>query len=379
MLTPLIFLLILSLLVFVHEAGHFLAAKRSGIYVEEFGFGYPPRLFSIKKGETIYSINALPFGGFVRLFGEEEAAVNLPLKKSGISAKRAFYGQSPLRKAIIISAGVTMNFLLAIIAFSIAYSVSGIPAETERVKVVEIASDSPAAAADFQEHDQITAMGVSSNDLVTIRSTTDFLDVLNQNLDQQLFVQIQRGMLEFLVPIQPRSQPPEGQGPLGITISSVEMKFYPWWQMPFRGALEGLKEALAWGSLVIRMLGITFANLITRGQLSEGVAGPIEIYRITGQVVQFGAIAVLRFLGILSVNLAVVNILPLPVLDGGRLVFVFIEAIRGKRPDPNLERTINTIGMTFLIILLLLITMNDIIRIFGKDALFSKLSPFLPL
>lgn len=379
MLTTLIFLLILSILIFVHEAGHFIAAKRAGVLVQEFGFGYPPRLFGIKFGETLYSINALPFGGFVRLFGEDDGLASSPSAKTKVSPKRAFYAQSPLKKALVVSAGVLMNFLLAVAAFSIAYSISGIPIETDQVAVIEVASQSPAQSSGFQSDDQVTAIGLPDQDLVPIISTADFLAFVDQHLGEPVVIQVLRDQTSLTLTAVPRSEPPPGQGPLGVTISSVEIKFFPWWQMPFRGVVEGFKEALAWGKLVIQMLGITLANLVTRGQISEGIAGPIEIYRLTGQVIQFGMVAILRFLGILSVNLAVVNILPLPALDGGRLVFVAIEALRGKRPHPSLERTINTIGMTLLIILLLLITMNDLIRIFGKEVILSKLSPLLPM
>jgi regulator of sigma E protease len=378
MLTTLTFLIILSLLVFVHEAGHFIAAKRSGVLVEEFGFGYPPRVFGIKYGETLYSINLLPFGGFVRLYGEDDG-LTTPTAKEKIPKKRAYYQQSPIIKALMISAGVAMNFLLAVVVFGIAYSITGIPVETNQVNVVEVAPGSPAAQLGFQNQDQILAVGTQPQDLTPVTDTKHFLEFVNQHLDQPIYVQILRAAQPLNLSVTPRSHPPEGQGPLGVTISSVELRYFPWWQMPIRGAIEGFQEALAWTRLVITMLASTLSTLITQGVVSEGVAGPVEIYRLTGQVVKFGFVAVLRFIGILSVNLAVVNILPIPALDGGRLVFVIIEAIRGKRPDPSLERTINTVGVTLLIILLLLITMNDLVRIFGKQAILTELGRFLPL
>ncbi len=385
LLTLVAFVLILSILIFVHEFGHFIVAKKTGIKVEEFGFGYPPRIWGKKIGEAIYSINALPVGGFVKLLGEE-LGEEIDEKEKG----RTFYSKSKKVRVVTLLAGVTMNFVLAVAVFSIIYTQIGIPTKTDKVMVVGIAENSPADVAGLKENDIIIAANgknVTDND--------SFIQMTKEKAGQKLVLEVKRdqdnpcqqkvlggvpGMEiscrdgNLLVTVFPRENPPVGEGPLGVAISQMEMKFYPFWQMPIRGSIEGFKEAFAWTRLILKSLVEMIVQLVTLGKIPQDVAGPIGIFQVTSGVVKSGYLTVLQFLGMLSINLAIINVLPFPALDGGRLIFIGYEAITRRRPKPSFERMINTAGMVFLIFLIFLITINDILRIIKTSGFINQLS-----
>lgn len=378
LLTVLVFIAVLSILIFVHELGHFVAAKKGGIKVEEFGFGLPPRLWGKKIGETIYSLNAIPVGGFVRLYGENEEVQD---KKE--ESQRQFFAKSKKVRAVVTIAGVVMNFLLAFLVFSILYTKLGIPTQVDKVKIVEVVPNSPAQEAGLRAEDLVVFVGDSP-----VKSTKEFAEITQKYLGKEIILEIARergnpcqtlgaevGEVRtssekeischgenMVVSIVPREKPPESEGPLGVVISNTELKFYPFWEMPFRGAIEGVKESLVWSGLILGVLGEMFRQLVTTGEIPRYIAGPVGIFQVTGQVAKLGSLAVLQFLGILSINLAIVNILPLPALDGGRLLFIGIEAISGRRVKPKIEAIVHQVGLVLLIILLVLITYNDLLR-----------------
>ncbi len=382
--TLLVFILVLSILVFVHELGHFLAAKKAGILVEEFGFGLPPRLWGKKVGETIYSINALPIGGFVKLYGEdgsEDPTSSQP--DIGTSRGKAYFEKPIWQRLSVLLAGVTMNLLLATLAFSILYFVYGIPTKIGKIKIVGIAPNSPAEIARLKVGDWVLAVNGQE-----IKKTAEFVKLTKEKAGGAIELTIKReednpcqvnqkvmgGMAStqmtatcrdgnLLVSLIPRQNPPEGEGPLGVAITDTEMKKYPWWQMPFLGVIQGFKESLSWGGMIIGSLKNTLVSLVVQRQVPKDIAGPIGIFQITGEAAKSGILAVLQFLGILSVNLAIINILPLPALDGGRLIFLGYEAVAKKKANPEVEAKVNTIGMAFLLGLMLLITINDILRL----------------
>jgi len=178
--------------------------------------------------------------------------------------------------------------------------------------------------------------------------------------------------------LTPRAEPPENEGPLGVIVSSVEMKKYPFWQMPFRGAVEGIKEAIGWGSLVFTSLAKMLVDLIGRGVVPKDIAGPVGILQVTANVSQQGVLVVLQFIGVLSVNLAVLNILPFPALDGGRLLFVLYEVVVRKRPKPSIEHWVNAAGMAVLLFLVILVTINDIQRMIETTEIVSQLHSLWP-
>ncbi len=347
--TFLVFLIVLSLVVLIHELGHFLAAKKIGVKVEEFGFGYPPRAIGKKIGETIYSLNWLPFGGFVRLFGEMEEG------SEKTKSDRAFYNRRRRDRALVILAGVFMNLVLAVICFSTIYSINGIPEEVNYIVVDGVAENSPAETAGLKMGDKITEVdGIEINRVNDLVSYVEGKEGVNINLTYE------RNGGKLLTAITPRIDPPEGEGAMGVMLSNYDNIFYPIWQMPFRGIVVGVEEAYGWTKMMFVSLGDMITGLFS-GKKPE-VSGIVGVYQVTGAVAEMGVLAVIKFIGILSINLAVINILPFPALDGGRFAFMIFEKIIGKS-KPNWEAKINMVGMALLIGLMILITIGDVMRI----------------
>ena len=342
----LVFLLVLSILVLVHEFGHFWVARKNGIWVEEFGFGLPPRIFGKKIGETIYSINLFPFGGFVRLHGEND-------EREIVNPKRAFLTKSKKVRFAVVVAGVVMNFLLAVFAFAIIYSFSGIPRDTALVKVIDIAPGSPAQSGGIVVGDIISRV-----DKTEINTVDEFIKKVEEKRGKRVEMETEKGKLT----LTPRENPPEGEGPLGVVISTTEIYFPPVWQRPFYGVYFGFKDALFWGKTVVVGFISIFENLF-KGIVPKDVAGPVGIFAVTSEAAKIGILALVNFVGILSVNLAILNILPFPALDGGRLLFIGIEGVIGKKIIPKVEAAIHSVGMIILLFLLLAITAHDIRRL----------------
>lgn len=350
--TILIFLLILTILVLVHEFGHFIIAKKMGVKVEEFGIGLPPRLFGIKKGETLYSVNLLPLGGFVKLYGEEYDE----LHKTNIN--RMFVNKTPWQKTLIILGGVIGNFLLGWFIFS--YLVTqGISVPTNKVIIEKVTKNSPAQIAGLKEKDIITKLIPQDLPQIALSSSEDLIAQTKKLAGQTIGLEIKRNGKTFLTKIIPRINPPVGEGPLGIAITSSIEKKYPWYTAPYYGLIEASNITYK----IVTELGKLILGLITFQKPHVDVAGPIGIANLAGQAIKFGGNAFLQFLGLLSLNLAIINILPFPALDGGRLVFVLYEGITKKRPNKNIEKYTNLIGFIMLLSLAALITVNDIIKL----------------
>lgn len=352
----LVFFAVLSLLVIVHELGHFLVAKKNGIWVEEFGFGLPPKLFGKKIGETIYSINALPFGGFVRLHGE--------MTKEGVTKpNKAFVNKSLWVKTAVITAGVIMNFLLAILMFAIVYSFTGIPKELKEVKVLDVATNSPAQIAQIIVGDKILSV-----DGVNVSNVPEFIKQIDDKKGKKVKLELQ----DRTVTIVPRATPPAGEGPLGVAITDVETYFPPLWQRPFYGAYYGTKDAIFWSKNVINGFINIFADLL-HGRSPQDVSGPVGVFAITTEVAKTGILSLLNLIGIISINLTFLNIIPFPALDGGRLLFIIIEAIFGKKITPKFEAIVHTIGMVILLLAILAITIKDIRGLISAGSISSFL------
>lgn len=379
-LTLIAFLFTISVLVFVHEMGHFLAAKKSGIKVEEFGFGIPPRVWGKKVGETVYSLNLLPIGGFVKLFGEERDTKreihNTKYIIQDTEYKRAFWAKSKRTRVVVVTAGVLMNVLLAVFAFWVIYMGLGIPSKTDKVMVVGVIEGSPAAEAGIKVDDVVVEVEGEE-----IESVDHFIEIVEENKGKGIEMTLgrrsgedtsdggppirwnSREVEEFVkVQVAPRQDPPEDEGPLGVVISQVEPKFFPFWQMPFVALRESLKETFGWAIAVSGGVAQMVWQLIRTGQAPKDIAGPIGIFQVTGMVARQGIYSVLQFLGILSVNLAVINILPFPPLDGGKLLFIGIEGVFGRKVTPKIEKWTQNFGVILLLLLMLWITINDISR-----------------
>ena len=364
----LVFILILTVLVLIHEAGHFFVAKKLGIKVEEFGFGLPPRAFGIKRGETTYSINWLPIGGFVKLFGEDKAgggkvskAKEEPIK----DIKRAFFARPPWQRFLVVVAGVVMNFVLATVIVSYLFGVSGVPVQGDKVIVVDIAASSPAQEAGLSQGD--TIVSVNNTPLTNPQQLTDYT---SRRLGEQLELVVEKkdGKTE-VVSLTPRTDYPEGQGPMGVSVASnVEIKKYSWYEAPIIGVKESFKRS--W--LIINGLGQTISQMVTKGEVPQGVAGPVGIAQLTGQFVEVGPLAVLDLVAFLSLNLAILNVLPIPALDGGRLFFIITEMITRRKVNQKFEGYAHAVGMIVLLGLIAFITLNDIVRLFSGVPLLPK-------
>ncbi len=370
--TILVFLLILSVLVLIHEAGHFFVAKFFKIKVEEFGFGLPPRAFGIKRGETIYSINWLPIGGFVKLYGEDEAGsgkVSLPKEEKQIKAKdadRAFYSRPVWQRATVVFAGVFMNFVLAVTIVSFLFSFIGVPVAGKDVIVDQVISGAPAQKAGLKKGDTI----VSINS-IKIESPDQLVSYTKGHLGEKLILKVkdQKANVRELEVI-PRKTYPSDQGPMGVAISqNVTTKKYPIWEAPFVGTKEVLNQSVMIGK---GLFTVVF-QLVTQGSVPKDVAGPLGIAQLTGTVVGIGLPAVLSFVALLSLNLAIINILPIPALDGGRLFFILIEGFTGRKVSPKIENYAHTIGMAVLLGLIALITIHDLLRIISGQPLIPQI------
>ena len=348
----LVFIIFLSILILVHECGHFFVAKRAGVWVEEFGFGLPPRIFGKKIGETIYSVNLFPFGGFVKLHGEN-------MGEKVTKSDRAFSNKSKKARAGIIVAGVIMNFLLAIGVFAISYSFTGVPKQMGNVKIVEVREDSPAAESGLMAEDIVRELDANK-----ITTNDELLKLLDENKGQEVVLKIERegevGLLETKTTLL--AEPPEGEGVLGAVIVDSEMYLPSILLRPFYGIYYGFQEAIFWGGMVLTGF-VSIIRDLSGGALPEGVAGPAGIFVITSEVAKIGILPLLNWMGIISVNLAILNIFPFPALDGGRLLFIILEKLFGRKVLPKAENWLNLISMGLLITFLLAITFREVRQI----------------
>ncbi|MBT4385009.1 PDZ domain-containing protein [Candidatus Peregrinibacteria bacterium] len=475
LLTGIVFILIFSALILVHELGHFTAAKRAGVKVEEFGMGLPPRMFGIKKGETLYSINWIPFGGFVRMLGED------PSVKGAKTNKRSFVNQPLLTQAWIVCAGVVMNFLMAFLLLSFGFFVGIEPllatpddvlnAVREEIIHVEvnggdfemlneesepfylprmiyyvfgeqnfahllepndvimsvndetvlskedfseltmgqetvnltvyrhgfgemsffdyvlppvisegqylgpvityIEEGSPAGQSGLLYGDQVVAIGGSA-----VQSAADVPELTStKSLENVIEYTVRRGEEEIQMSIPLRED-----GRIGIAISDLNSGYedFYFYSEPvphtllgidkvaygFKAPVVAVQEMWRLGKLTAVMFFGVLKNFLTFGGVPDGVSGPVGIAQMTAVSLQAGYSALIRFVALLSLSLGVINILPLPALDGGRLVFIVFQMITGKKPNARFENLIHTSGFLLLLLFILYITVNDVLNLF---------------
>ncbi len=322
---------VLSILVFVHELGHFVMAKRAGMKVEEFGFGFPPRLWGKQVGETTYSINWIPFGGFVKIFGEDGEHPD---------QARSFSVKGFWARFSVIVAGVVMNFLFAAIVAAV-LNFGGV----KMVTIESVVPDSPAAEAGIMPGDVLE--GFATN-----KEAQKFVV---DHKGQPIELHFQRSGAEFAVTMVPRVNPPQGQGALGVGFAKM---YTPW----YKAIPAGFKDAGLGVAQIVGGFVMVFRNIFTTGHVGVEFAGPLGIAVITGQVAKTGFGNLMSLMVFLSLNLAVINIMPFPALDGGRLLFLIIEKIKGSPLPKKVEGTLNTVGFLALILLMLLISVKDVLH-----------------
>jgi len=365
MVTIIIFILVLSLLVFVHEFGHFIVAKKSGILVEEFGIGMGPRIFTVgNDGETLYTINLLPIGGFVRLQGEvEEAPTDKPIDET-----RSFNTKKPIVKAAVLTAGITMNFLLGMVLIGIILAVNGKPNVTIFFEINNVAESSPAAEEKLISGNLIVAYKtINDNNLTQTFTQDDFIKFISENKGSEVVLEIAENNDEdsphSFIKLIPRVNPPEGQGALGIQFTqnySVTYQKLPWYYIPG----ESIKTSYTLTLEIAKGFSSMISDLIVKREVPADIAGPIGVAKLTGDAAAAGIIPLMQLVALISINLAFVNILPFPALDGGRLVFVVIEGIFKRKVLPKYEGWIHLAGFVILLALIVVISFSDIKKFF---------------
>lgn len=351
LLTVILFVAVLAALVLIHEFGHFAAARLFGIEVEEFGIGFPPRAFSVKKGDTVWSINWIPLGGFVKIRGEDDPSKTGP---GSFAAKPAYV------RAAVIAAGVFMNLVLASALFAVGFgvgvpqAVDGLPTDARlrdpRVQVAEVLPASAAERAGFRPGDVIVS--IDGKGFRKIDDIQAYVDAAPAQID----VVLKRGSDMLDEKLTPTLDAASGKKLMGVALVESAVVSFPWPSAAWHG--------IAAAGFYVKEIFLSFADLIKGlfvGRKADvEFSGPIGIAVLTGQAARLGFIYLLQFAALLSVNLAVINVLPIPALDGGRLLFIAIEKFRGRAVRPVVEAVIHRTAFFLLLGLVLIVTVHDI-------------------
>ncbi|HRY82933.1 MAG TPA: RIP metalloprotease RseP [Candidatus Moranbacteria bacterium] len=435
MIAIIVFIIILGVLIFVHELGHFVTARRNGIKASEFGFGFPPRIFGLQRiageenkkerevesvevksidikipgeeireeiitekfhekyilapikkwriiwgsqdgddenekkdlseahekkfrGGTIYSINWIPLGGFVKIKGEDGGNKD---------DEDSFAGKSAWVRTKVLAAGVMMNFILAWVLISIVFMLGAPQAidpndksiSNTKIQISNVSAGTPAQLAGIKIGDEIlknqkNSIGKNEN----LSNIEDVQNYIKNNAGQEINLEVKRGDQILEIKVTPRKDAPEGQGPLGVSLAETSIIKYPWYQALW----EGLKTTFNLTVAILVALGGIIKSLFMGNGVSADVAGPVGIAVLTKEVTGLGLVYILQFAALLSINLGIINILPIPALDGGRILFVIIEKIKGTPVSHKLEQTFHSVGFALLIFLLILITFKDVMK-----------------
>ncbi|MBU1179160.1 RIP metalloprotease RseP [Patescibacteria group bacterium] len=346
MATFIIFVLVLGVLVFTHEFGHFICAKKAGVKVEKFAIGFGPSVFSFRKDETLYTLNLVPFGGYVKIFGEEGRE-----KVAG-----SFNSKPACIRALIVAAGVFFNFLLAFFLLFLVNMIGapvpvGDGALNSRITILEVQPNSPAQKAGLEAGDKILSLSFGEEvlDAVVIADVQNFI---SSHSGQEIVLKYLRGQETFSARVTP--DPIIGIAMDNIAI--VSMSF-------FKAIWESFKETIFLTGFMVKMFGFLIADIFRGGEMVNQVSGPVGVFGIVGKMAAFGFVYILRFTALFSINLAVLNLIPFPALDGGHLILLAIEAIKRSPVNQKFVNIVNTAGFAALIILMILVTYKDIVRL----------------
>ena len=367
-----IFIIVLGILIFVHELGHFIFAKKTGMLVEEFAIGFPPRIFSFKKGETKYSIGLIPIGGFVKIHGEEyEEKDKEDNGEKTKSHKRRFTSRPKWAQAVVLIAGVSFNLLLAWMLISIGF-MSGLPVSVDQFEgekisdpmliLVNVLPDSPAMEAGLKVGDSILYLESASDSVQNIKGTEVVEGFIASHGGQEIDILYKRsGETETtLTKLIPKEGVIEGKPAIGVSFGMIGTIEFPF----FRACWEGLKTTVSLTIATAVGLFYFLTDLVTGNADLSQISGPVGIVFMVGDAFSFGIIYLLSFVSIISINLAIINLIPIPALDGGRLLFVLIEAIKGSPIKAKTVNWLNLTGFALLILLMLIVTFGDVIKFF---------------
>jgi regulator of sigma E protease len=358
----LIFILILIVLVLVHEWGHYITAIKYGVKVMEFGFGFPPKAKVLgKRGDTEFTLNWIPFGGFVRIFGEDP---NDKLEE-GEDKKKAFYNQSHKRQIVVLSAGVACNFLLAILLFTGAFSL-GVPVvkenlpagydAKEELTITGVEKESVAELSGVLAGDRIVSVfNEQSGIFITDPNTEEFLGVVRSSGDENISLGLERKGKEIFVDVTPKVGEQEVPR-IGVSLEELSILKLPVHKAFIYSVGSSIRIT---GDITLAIANLIGDAVTGKGSL-DGLSGPVGIANATGEASSLGFSYILILAAILSLNLAIVNLLPFPALDGGRIVIALFEGTFRKKAHPGIVQTANTIGFLLLIGLMILITWHDI-------------------
>jgi regulator of sigma E protease len=360
----LIFLGVLFVLVLVHELGHFIVAKWTGMRVDEFGIGFPPRLFGIQKGETLYSINALPIGGFVKIYGEDSIVEG----DNAVPAQGSFTSKNKWAQSAVLLAGVTMNILFAWLLVTIAFSI-GVQSSVEEsvagpgasLTITSVLPGSPAADAKLTPGVVIKGMSAGGEELTALTPSAFSAFVATRSGEPITVAYIEGGELR-VTQVSPRDNIIEGnpeKAAIGVALTQFDTVKRPLSEAmiaSFEYTVTGLKE------ITVGIVSLLYDAVRFKADFSQ-VAGPVGIVGLVGEASAYGVTALLMFTAFISLNLAVINVFPFPALDGGRFLFVIIEALKGSPITPRFVATVNAVGFFILIALMVVVTWNDIARL----------------
>lgn len=381
LLTIITFILVLSILVFAHELGHFMMARKFGVKAEEFGFGFPPRAFGVYKNNqgqwkiiwgakeapdcpgTVYSINWLPLGGFVKIKGENGPAVGL-----GQEEDRDSFASKPIwQRAFMLSAGVVMNIILAAVLITAGFMIglpqaldsqldAGARVREKKIQIVQVIKNTPAQAAGLKIGDAI--ISIDNNSFLNYQELQNYVA---DNIGHKLSYKIERGQDLIELEIIPELMPETNRGGIGLAISETGLVSYPWYLAVWQGVKTTL--ILTW-AIITAFYELLKGLILGRGVVAD-LSGPVGIAALTGQVARLGFTYLLQFTALLSINLAVINFFPFPALDGGRVLFLIIEKVKRSPVKSEVEGVIHNIGFVLLMILVLLVTFRDVARFGG--------------
>jgi regulator of sigma E protease len=364
--TIILFLVVLAVLIFVHELGHFVVAKKSGIRVDEFAIGFPPKIFGWIKGETKYALNLIPFGGYVKIFGENPDEESM----TGVDSARSFVNAKKWKQVCVLLSGVGMNIIFAWFLISVSFMFGSIVPVSQgasdyskyikdsQVIITNVAPDSPAAKAGLKQGDKLISVnGVTGSDI----NSNLVIDLIKKDKDHNIdIVYEQAGELKKITVVSELNAS-ENRNIIGIYMENVGVVKLN----PVLALWEGGKLTV----ITIGQVTVGLGNFIwqaVRGHADYSqVSGPVGIVGMVGDAAHFGLAYFLGFVAFISLNLAVINLIPFPALDGGRVFFIIIETIIRRPIKPKIANILNTVGFFILITLMLVITYRDIMKFFS--------------
>ncbi len=362
--TIILFLLVLAVLIFVHELGHFVTAKLFGIRVDEFAIGFPPKIFGWENGETQYSLNLIPLGGYVKIFGEDPNDESI----SGPDSKRSFVNAAKWKQITVLLSGIIMNIVFAWLLISASFNFGLLTSIEDQYKdkatnvsvmILSVLKSSPSALAGLKEGDSI--MGIESGITKIISpGVTDIINIIAASKDN-IKIDYKRGNSTSTVNVVAINGVLDGRKAIGISMGLVGTVRYGFFQSFYEGAKLTYMETINITKGIYGFIGSAFSG---KGNILAQVTGPVGIAGMVGQASSMGLSYLLGFIAMISINLAMLNLVPFPALDGGRVLFVLIEIVIRKKIKPAIANWANLIGFGLLIALMLFITYKDILRLF---------------